>query len=339
MASNVTPSSSSSSVSVEESRPQAGPLPSKRGEIGYQEGQVRENGERSRDSSGPSLPARHPADRDPQPTDENAPTTPPTVSDTPITQAPTSDSSSTRSTSKRSFISFLTPASIYGLRVTSLLICIAHFLLFGGTIAGWVLTAKNVGKTERNDPGSPDDSQSLGGIASTSIFIHIAFAVCILPQLLFLERAIYRLRAERYLYLHPGAVLPRSLRRYPSTNQRIAFAPWNRPPLPTYAAALAESGHGTGDVEDSAIAIPPPPAYGNTRGSMLLLSGHIRNSLRAQLSAQRSSTVSERSDRPVSYMSHDSSWDEARDAERVRKLEDTLAQLEEGRPSHRAPTM
>jgi len=53
----------------------------------------------------------------------------------------------------------------------------------------------------------------------------------------------------------------------------MGFAPWNRPQLPTYAAALGFRG--TGDVEDEAIARPPPPAYGNTRDSTLLLLGSL----------------------------------------------------------------
>jgi len=115
----------------------------------------------------------------------------------------------------------------------------------------------------------------------------------------------------------------------------MGFAPWNRPSLPTYAATLAQTGLGTGDVEDNQIAIPPPPAYGNTRGSTLLLSNFLRNSLRRSQGTagagegHRMSQMS-RQDRPVSYMSHDSAWEERCDAERALKLAETLAQLEEG---------
>jgi hypothetical protein len=147
---------------------------------------------------------------------------------------------------------------------------------------------------------------------------------------------VFRLRAERYSYLHHGEVLPTSRRRYIPDNANMPLAPWLRPPLPTYAAALAQSGHGTGDVEDHVIAQPPPPAYGHTRGSTLLLSGFLRNSLRVQIDEgrqqRRASQMSGRSDggrsRPVSYMSHDEGWEEVRNAERARRLEETLDTLE-----------
>jgi hypothetical protein len=113
--------------------------------------------------------------------------------------------------------------------------------------------------------------------------------------------------------------------------------------LPTYAAALAESGAGTGDVEDGLIAAPPPPAYGKTRGSMVLLSGPMSATLRAQArqaresvgSGSRESVLGESSSRPMSYVSRDEDWEERADAERARRLEETLARLEE--PGRRAP--
>jgi hypothetical protein len=151
------------------------------------------------------------------------------------------------------------------------------------------------------------------------------FGVALLGQLIMVERRIFRLRAERYTFLHPGEVLPTS-RRHSSSSTSMGIAPWHRPPLPTYAATLAASGHGTGDVEDHLIAAPPPPAYGNTRGSRLILTGFLRDSLRASLRAQRRSTssqMSSKSERPLSYVSQRSVHREAR-------IEETLARLEEG---------
>ena len=117
----------------------------------------------------------------------------------------------------------------------------------------------------------------------------------------------------------------------------MGFAPWNRPSLPTYAAALAQSGLGTGDVEDNLIAIPPPPAYGNTRGSTLLLRGFLRNSLREGISDRdsqhRMSVFSQRSSRPVSYHSQDGDAAERSDAQRAIRLAETLQQLEEANGS------
>lgn len=133
------------------------------------------------------------------------------------------------------------------------------------------------------------------------------------------------MRAQRYAYLHPGEVLPTARRRGLGTTTGIGIAPWNRPPLPTYARALQESGIGTGDVEDNEIAIVPPPAYGNTRGSRLLLTGFLRESLRAQRPASMHTVASSR---PVSYASRDDDWEVIQDADRARQLEETLTTLE-----------
>ena len=106
----------------------------------------------------------------------------------------------------------------------------------------------------------------------------------------------------------------------------MGFTPWNRPPLPTYAAALAQSGYGTGDVEDNLIAQPPPPAYGNTRDSTLLLSA-AQPDRNAQFRPRMIETIPE--SRPVSYMTIDVHREEREDAARARMLEETLARLED----------
>jgi hypothetical protein len=117
---------------------------------------------------------------------------------------------------------------------------------------------------------------------------------------------------------------------FPTSPQRghpdasMPVAPWSRPPLPTYAAALASSGVGTGDVEDVEIARPPPPAYGKTRGSTLVLASYLRNSLRVQAREyerdRRVSGTSVRSDRPISFVSRDEEWERRRDADRARRI-------------------
>jgi len=173
---------------------------------------------------------------------------------------------------------------------------------------------------------------------SSNIFVHVAFALVALAQLVLLERRIFRARAERYVFKHPGELLPGSLRRGhsgPNSSISMSIAPWSRPPLPTYAAALAASGVGTGDVEDAVIAQPPPPAYGKTRGSTLVLSGYLRDSLRLQArehEEHRASITSKRSDRPISFVSRDEAWEERRDADRARRIEEALAALEDSRP-------
>jgi hypothetical protein len=104
-----------------------------------------------------------------------------------------------------------------------------------------------------------------------------------------------------------------------------------------------ESGVGTGDVEDNRIAVAPPPAYGNTRGSTLILTGFISaefqeqarlaretrgdRASRATVATTESSKSSDKS-RPVSYKTVDSEWDARCDMSRATYLAETLARLE-----------
>ncbi|TFY58050.1 hypothetical protein EVJ58_g6653, partial [Rhodofomes roseus] len=141
-----------------ESRPQAGPLPSKRGEIGFVEGvdvstQQEQVGEGSgtAETSSP-LPERHPADT-PVPTttpqEPNPPTTP-----TPTTNAPPADSPSTANppntsaplnpsgTTGRKLSSFLGCKRIplfWGMRVTTLSLFAFQIAVLGATIGGWIV--------------------------------------------------------------------------------------------------------------------------------------------------------------------------------------------------------
>ncbi|KAF8906153.1 hypothetical protein CPB85DRAFT_1314213 [Mucidula mucida] len=325
MASTASSSTAASSSSSPEQRPQAEPLPVKRGEIGYSENLAAGEAEGGRANSPlPDLPARHPADRDaPPPLASGSPVPIPTVT---ATAAPTDDASSTNSVAKPSKrFHFWKPKkvpSFGGIRLTTFLIFLVQFAILAGTAAAWALSVRMLMRQ------TPDDSGAMKTNGNTSsIFVHVVFAIGVLGQLLFLERRLYRIRAERYAYVHPGEILPTSRHGRRAIDTSLAFAPWNRAPLPTYAAALAESGVGTGDVEDHIIAQPPPPAYGNTRGSTLLLSGFLRSSLRAQR------PVSENSDqdtggRPLSYVSNDEEWEVIQDADRARKLEETLSRLE-----------
>lgn len=368
-------------------RPQAGPLPRKRGEIGFREGMDVLSSEASASSS---LPERHPADRDhpvaaspsssssSPPSSTTAPSGTSASGSAPADEPPRSPSRSdsthsASSTGKRSLISFLKPKRIptfYGLRITTLTVFLFELALFGATIAGWVLVGTHIAKaaaasassspppssdsnstSSGNDDGSSSTTSASFGTTSSQIFVHIAFGLVALAELIFLERALFRLRAERYAHVHPGEVLPRT-RPPPSgaggatrDGAALGFAPWNRPPLPTYAAALAQAGVGTGDVEDSAIAVPPPPAYGNTRGSRLLLQGFLTDALRAQRPRSTASASTSAGsawlvvreggtgvdeERPKSYMSVDSEWEARLDADRALVLEETLARLEEG---------
>ncbi|KAG6866193.1 hypothetical protein C0991_007743 [Blastosporella zonata] len=323
MASPSNTTSTDIEVTPESPRIQAESLPLKAGEIGYVEGAM--DGVRS-PSPEVNLPARHPADRDNSISlDPPIPSAPSTALGSPSTSTLVS-SESNNSTSKRSkvlcFFKTKKIPAVLGLRLTTLVIFFVQLVAIGATIAGWAILVRTAARN------TPD------GFNTTAIFIHVVFSIAVLAQLVMLERRLFRLRAERFTYLHPGQILPSS-RIGRLGEPGIAFSPWNRPPLPTYAAALAQSGVGTGDVEDHLIAAPPPPAYGNTRGSTLLLSGFLRNSLRAQRPSSGQSRpmsvhseMGHRDERPVSYISRDEEWEARQDAERARQLEETLTRLE-----------
>jgi len=232
--------------------------------------------------------------------------------------------------------------TVGGIGLITLSIFVLQVLFIVGTIAAWVLAAHALNHNSSS-------GTSLGG-NTLAIFLHTVFTVALLVQLVFVERSIYRIRAERYSYLHPGEILPSVRIRGRLPTPIIAFAPWNRPPLPTYAAALAQSGVGTGDVEDHLIAAPPPPAYGNTRGSRLLLQGHMRDSLRAEVQRPDSAlsyinVVPPGEPDPMSYEqfvqalregpTQQSSDAEVTldDADRDRRRDETLAQLQSSAPS------
>jgi hypothetical protein len=311
---------------AESSRSQADPLPSKHGEIGYTETTTSSPTENSQDTTPTTfVPSeRHPADRDYPPVSSNA-IIPPAQPE--IVPYPSSEQSSSTTciTKSHGILELFKPKrspAYGGLRLVTLLIFAAQLILLGGIVVAWVLTTEHL--TQLTFAG-----QNLFTGQPSIIFVHAIFFIIILVQLVFLERRLFRLRGERYSYLHPGQILPRHRNNVPQTGRTLAFSPWNRPPLPTYAAALAQSGVSTGDAEDHLIALSPPPAYGNTRGSTLLLSGFLRNSLGGTSNRHSGTAVQtfER-DRPLSYVSRDEQWDEVQDAERARQLQETLNRLE-----------
>ncbi|CAE6514469.1 unnamed protein product [Rhizoctonia solani] len=307
-------------------RPEADPLPSKQGEIGY----VPTTTDRSptpnetRDLS--DLPARHPADRSPSPPNLDAqPTQDPT---TPV--------------SHPTFKQFLrTPRplpTIYGVRSSIVLRVVFITCTLIASIIGWIVASARMSAWDKKssvfhppqpsistEDNNPISSDPLGQMTHSSlVFVHVAFGSAVLFQLLVLERSVYRFRTERYAYLHPEEMAAMT-----EANGAVAFSPWNRPPLPTYATALGVRG--TGDVEDNVIAAPPPPEYGNTRGSTLILASQF--SL-PRLEFPASSHAGDRQDalgrsaqdwsRPVSY-----GEDEMREnLRRSLDLEAALARLE-----------
>jgi hypothetical protein len=324
---------------------QAEPLPRKRGEFGFQEG-VHDVQVGGASSSTLNLPERHPDERSVSlSAGTGASGAIPTLAPA-ATPAAAADASSTHTAGKQSILSRLSGKNmprVLGITSITFARFILQMLLLVGTIAGWALVVVQINKSK--SPSGQDSNSQPNNIFSGSapIFVHVAFGIAFLAEALLLERCIFLMRAERYMFMNPGEILPTSLRREMLTtgtarrNEVLALAPWNRPPVPTYAAALAESGvRGTGDVEDGMISQVPPPAYGKTRGSVMVLAGFMsdthRNQARLARSASTASGISQASDRPVSYMSHDSQWEERRDVRRTILLEETLARLEEGEP-------
>jgi len=352
-----------------EHRPQAGPLPAKAprlvGEIGYpehlQDVDLGDGPDLDTDSAEGLTAAeadarngRHPADRShvnlASQSTMSLPLPPTASNGQPLPPRSDSSASSLNTTSKHSIFSFhslssrLATKTYGGISLTTFTRLGLLVLGLSGLSVAWIFAAMHISRS------SSSSSTTAPNGGTTSIFVHVAFAIMLLIGLIFTERAVFQLRAERYAHVHPGEILPSSRHRmgtpmptHYSGSNGMAFAPWNRPPLPTYAAALGVRG--TGDVEDTIIAAPPPPAYGNTRGSTLIFANLLRNSRasnRSRASAQggnapwqivgrpgsdgRMSGVSTHSMPPISY-------DEVEvqsDAERARILEETLATLEEG---------
>ena len=79
--------------------------------------------------------------------------------------------------------------------------------MLGGTGVGWAFAVMMLQKSSTNtDPNQVDT-----GFSSTNsqIFVHVAFGVISLAQFVLLERLIFRVRAERYAFKHPGEMLRR----------------------------------------------------------------------------------------------------------------------------------
>jgi len=318
MSSSVTSSSTAAaSISRGSPRPEAPPLPRKLGEIGYVPPAQSESELTQVDlnENEPALPTRHPADR---------------ASDEPASSSSQSPSANTTTTNEESQPKKTRSWTFGGISIWSFVRLFLLLCLIAATGVVWWYTVKRFQETTSKMNQDQENNFSW----SSGIFVHVAFSVVALFELVFLERNIFRLRAERYMFKHGMSLDARRA-------AALGIAPWNRPPLPTYAAALAESGHGTGDVEDNLIAIVPPPAYGHTRGSVLLLSSMLPSSLLRSLS--RTSERSERSARPHSReaemeegrrsrpLSYGAS-EEVDNAARARELEATLVRLQHASP-------
>lgn len=337
-------STASSSTSTLTDRPEAEPLPKKVGEIGYVPPKSPKTPESRHDSpvTNSPLPARHPADRPDEPATASSTTTDlPAANPTP--NATTNSASSVKKSWKQRL-------SVGGVSFFSIFRIVLLLVFIAATGAAWGITIRLFGKNIPAAPdtsgdsgfgsGSDDSSDSNNGgnqgpsNFSSVVIVQVSFTVVTLVELLFLERSIFHARAERYLYKNG---MSRG-----GASATMGIAPWNRLPLPTYAAALAESGRGTGDVEDNLIAIPPPPAYGNTRGSVLLLSGFLRNSLVRNLNRSSQQSANSHNSRPVTPremeeggrsrpISYDA-LEEVDNAKRAFELEAALSRLESRGP-------
>jgi len=288
---------STNGLGVESPRPQADPLPSKRGEIGYKT--VEPPTDIIHTLNTDDLPTSHSVDRNP-----NAIIIPPAQS--------SSSTSITKPNGVLDFFKLQGGPTLGGLRLYTLVIFTAQITFLGGTVTAWVFASKRLALTAEKNRTSFGYPQLIA--------VHIIFIVIILIQLVFLERLLSRLREERYNHVHHGAILPHH--RLSRSSATSSVAPWNRPPLPTYAAALSQSGVATGDVEDHIIPVLPPPAYNNTRGSTLVLSALPRNSL-----SRFSGTG-----RHLSYVIRDEQRVQVQNVESVRRLEESMDRLDSLEP-------
>ncbi|KAG8907704.1 hypothetical protein FRB99_002500 [Tulasnella sp. 403] len=262
---------------------QAPALPAKRGEIGFQDGPQEpgevdlSSGEDAVMNAGP-----HPAEpSDPTGSSEQSDSHPPGVTSS-DSDAATLAAPAYKRVVFGTLRSSLPNKRLGGLSNATVVRMLSILLLIGGVVTLWVVLFRVLKATATSSSdsgysnGMRNDPTTANAMTSSFVFVHVAFTIALIILLIFFERAVYQARVDRFTYLHPD-ILPRyrsrgrfgsvELERVPSRG--IPYAPWNRPPLPTYAAAVGMRG--TGDVEDEAIAGPPPPAYGNTRGSILLL--------------------------------------------------------------------
>lgn len=79
--------------------------------------------------------------------------------------------------------------------------------LLAGTGVGWAFSIIMLRKSSQNIDPKQDDTGFSG--SNSQIFVHVAFGVVALAQLVLLERLTFRVRAERYAFKHPGEMLRR----------------------------------------------------------------------------------------------------------------------------------
>jgi len=173
----------SSAAMAEESGPQAGPLPSKRGEIGFVEGVHTQQPAHDQPIDQVNLPARHPADHPSQVPPSDLPNEAPLPAGTsPVS----SDSSSMNTVDKSTFRWRKKLPTLLGIRSPTLVLIFVQIALFTGTIVGWIFAAIALGVQINAPPPSPVGGQPPNPPDhSSSIFVHVAFAVVVIAQLVF----------------------------------------------------------------------------------------------------------------------------------------------------------
>ena len=214
------PSSPTVSSQGTTTRPQADPLPTKRGEIGYRESlnpPAPSNAETGSEVTAQQnvVPARHPADRE-------LPPAPSGLGPSPITNASNNQSSARSRPSTSPPLTFRQRSTKRGVRSSTIFLLVTQGSLLLLTIALWIILARLV-----------LPSSVAGRQIGLNVCIHMTFVTCTVVQVVLLERVIFRYRAERYAMLHPGEIVPDLFNRGEQVSVRLALAPWNRPSLPT----------------------------------------------------------------------------------------------------------
>lgn len=217
------PSSSNDSSQGSTTRPQADPLPTKRGEIGYRESlnpPPHSNAESGSEVTAHQtvVPTRHPADRE-------QPSVPSELGPSPTNTSGNQPPAESQTLS-RTPLSFRPRLTKRGVRTSTIFLLVTQGSLLVLMIALWIILARLI-------LPSTDVNRQIG----ISVCIHMTFVTCTLVQVVLFERVVFRYRAERYAMLHPGEVVPDLFNRGELVSTRLALAPWNRPPLPTVSSS------------------------------------------------------------------------------------------------------
>ncbi|KAG8860919.1 hypothetical protein FRB96_003654 [Tulasnella sp. 330] len=150
---------------------------------------------------------------------------------------------------------------------------ISYLLLMIGIIAvGWVLSIRAI-EASPNSNQSPSEEDP-GNPISSAVFVYIAFGVCSLALLIVLHHTVQQALVERHTFAHPLDVLPR-YNTYEGDGD--TYAPLQTRMRPLWLSGSLREGRAVPvpvvEGDGPAMVGPPPPAYGRTRGSTLLLRG------------------------------------------------------------------